>query len=107
MADASAEVQNLLTWCRVRSILGKMTPSPAQTPSPKSSTSSPPRPLSLDDLSETELKLLEITWLGFTMAALARLEGIDADYFESEEQEKLVPYMKLYEQRYMLPSVVG
>lgn len=67
---------------------------------------SSPQP-QLRDLSERQLKLLALMHNGFTAAALARLEGIEADYFESVEAAGLMPYLELYRQHYGLPLVVG
>ena len=71
------------------------------------STSEQSKTLRLEDLTEAQFKQLEISYKGLTGSAKMRSMGCPADYFLSEEQEALMPYLPIYRERFNLPLVVG
>lgn len=71
------------------------------------STFNPPQNLSLSDLSESQLKQLADLHRAYEIAANARLQGIDCDYFEGSEEAALLPWLPLYREKFDIPSVRG
>ena len=63
--------------------------------------------LRLEDLTEAQFKQLEIIYKGLTGSAKMRSMGCPADYFLSEEEEALMPYLPIYRERFNLPLVAG